>query len=64
MLDLIGEIKLASSKSHKYVIVGIDYFKKWVEAVPLTNIYQDTVIDFIQSHIMCKYGTLETITKN
>ena len=63
-LDLIGEIKLASSKSHKYVLMGIDYFTKWVEAVPLTNVDQYTVIDFIQSHIMCRYGTPETITTN
>lgn len=61
-LDLIGDIKPASSKSHRYVLVAIDYFKKWVDAVPLTNIYQDTVIGFIQSHIMCRYGTPETIT--
>lgn len=61
-LDLIGDIKLASSKVHRYVLVGIDYFTKWVEAIPLTNVDQDTLIDFIQSHIMCRYRTLETIT--
>lgn len=60
-LDLIGEIKPASSKSHIYVLVGIDYFTKWVEAVPLTNVEQDTGNDFIQSHIMCRYGNPETI---
>lgn len=61
-LDLIGEIKPSSSKSYRYVLVGIDYFTEWVEAVHLTNVDQFTVIDFIQSHIMYGYGTPETIT--
>lgn len=50
------------SESHRYVLVGIDYFTKWVEVVPLTNFDQDIVIDFIQSQIMLRYGTPETIS--
>lgn len=61
-LDLIGEIKHVSFKSHRYVLVGIDYFTKWVGEIPLTNIDQHIVIDFIHSQIMCRYGTPETIT--
>ena len=30
-LDLIGEIKPDSSKKHKYILVAIDYFTKWIE---------------------------------
>lgn len=59
---LIGEIKLASSKGHRYVLIDIDYFTKWVEVVHVTNIDQDIMIDFIQIHIMCRYGTPETTT--
>ncbi|XP_050900708.1 uncharacterized protein LOC127107460 [Lathyrus oleraceus] len=32
--DLIGETRPTYSKSHKYILVGIDYFTKWIEAVP------------------------------
>lgn len=39
-LDLIGEIKPTSTKSHKYIIVRIDYFTNWVEVVPLVNVNQ------------------------
>lgn len=39
-LDLIGEIIPASSKSHKYILVGIYYFTKWVEVVPMVNVDQ------------------------
>ncbi|XP_050914580.1 uncharacterized protein LOC127129439 [Lathyrus oleraceus] len=52
-LDLIGEIRPTSSKGQKYILVGIDYFTKWVEAVSLVNVYQETVIEFIQS-ITCR----------
>jgi hypothetical protein len=51
-LDLIGEIKHASSEKQRYILVGIDYFTKWIEAVPLPNVDQDAVINFIQNHII------------
>ena len=37
-LDLIGEIRPASSKSQKYILVGIDYFTKLIEAIPLDSV--------------------------
>ncbi|WJX40324.1 hypothetical protein P8452_27811 [Trifolium repens] len=40
-LDLIGEIKPASSKNQRYILVGIDYFTKWIEAIPLPNVDQE-----------------------
>ena len=59
---MIGEIKPVSSKQQRYILVGIDYFTKWVEAVALTNVDQEAVIDFIQNHIICRFGIPETIT--
>ncbi|XP_058760374.1 uncharacterized protein LOC131633701 [Vicia villosa] len=61
-LDVIGEIKPASSKQQRYILVGIDYFTKWVEVVALRNVDQEAVIDFIQDHIICRFGIPETIT--
>lgn len=49
-------------KAINNVLAGIDYFSKWAEAVPLTNVDKETVVEFIQSHTMCRYGTPETIT--
>ena len=59
-LDLIGEIRPASSKSQKYILVGIDYFTKWIEAIPLVNVDQENVIEFIQKNIIFRYGIHET----
>jgi len=61
-LDVIEEIKPKSSKGHNYILVGIDYFTKWVEAIPLPNVTQDAVIDFIQKYIIYIFGIPETIT--
>ena len=48
-MDIVGEIKPASSKDHKYILVGIDYFSKWVEAVALVKVDQEEIMAFIQS---------------
>ena len=34
-LDLIGQIHPPSLKGHMYILVIVDYFTKWVEAIPL-----------------------------
>lgn len=63
-LDIIGEIWPASSKQHKFILVGINYFTKWVEAIPLVKVDQEVVIKFIQRHIVYRFGIPETITTN
>jgi hypothetical protein len=61
-LDLIGEIKPPTSKGQRYILVGIDYFTKWIEAIALPNVDQEAVISFIQNHIIYRFGLPETIT--
>ena len=55
-LDIIGEIKPNSSLQHKYILTAMDYFTRWVEAVPLRKINEDEVISFLQDHIMTRFG--------
>ena len=55
-LDIIGEIKLNSSLQHKYILTATNYFTRWVEAIPLRKINEDAVIDFLQDHIMTRFG--------
>ncbi|WJX68619.1 hypothetical protein P8452_52970 [Trifolium repens] len=61
-INFIGEIKSASSKNQRYILVGIDYFTKWIEVIPLPNVDQEAVISFIQNHIIYRFGIPETIT--
>lgn len=61
-LDLVGEIRPTSSKSQRYTLVGINYFTKWIEAIPLVSVDREAVIEFIQRHIIYRFGIPETIT--
>ena len=40
----------------KFLVVGIDYFIKWVEAEPLASITQQNVKNFVWKNIMCRFG--------
>ncbi|XP_024628741.1 uncharacterized protein [Medicago truncatula] len=61
-LDIIGGIHPASSRDHHFILVGIDYFPKWIEAIPLPKVIQEIVISFIQNHILYRFEIPETIT--
>lgn len=41
--------------------MGTDYFTKWIEAIPLVIVDQEVVIEFIQRHIIYRFGIPETI---
>jgi hypothetical protein len=55
-LDFIGEIRPGSSKGHQFILVATDYFTKWTEAVPLRNMTHQEVINFVQQHIIYRFG--------
>nr|XP_025628487.1 uncharacterized protein LOC112721656 [Arachis hypogaea] len=61
-LDLIGLIHPPSSKQHKFILVAIDYFTKWVEAIPLIEVSQNEIIDFIEEHIIHRFGIPQTLS--
>nr|KYP62784.1 Pro-Pol polyprotein [Cajanus cajan] len=61
-MDLIGQIHPPSSKNHKYILVAIDYFTKWVEAIPLKDVEQKDIINFVEDHIITRFGIPQTIT--
>lgn len=61
-LDLIGQVHPSSSKGHQFILVGVDYFTKWVEAICLKKVTQQDVIDFIENHIVCWFGIPQTLT--
>ena len=47
-IDLIGQIYPPSSKNHKFILVAIDYFTKWVEAIPLKTVRSKEIIEFVK----------------
>jgi transposase InsO family protein len=47
-----------------FVLVATDYFAKWTEDVPLKNMTQKEVIEFITEHIIHRFGIPQTLTTN
>ena len=55
-IDIIGEIKPNSSLQHKYILMATNDFTRWVDAIPLRKLNEDAVMDFLQDHIMTRFG--------
>jgi hypothetical protein len=61
-LDFIGQIHPASSIGQRFLLVAMDYFTKWMEAIPLKNVMHREVIHFILEHIVHRFGIPQTLT--
>ena len=53
-LDILGPFPLGT-KQMKFLVVGIDYFTKWVEVEPLASIIQQNVKNFVWKNIVCRF---------
>ena len=45
-LDILGQFP-TKTRQMKFLVVGIDYFTKWVEAIPLAKITQQNTKNFV-----------------
>ena len=54
-LDILGHF-LTRARQMKFLVVGIDYFTKWIEAEPLAKITQRNVKNFVWKSIVCRFG--------
>ena len=54
-LDIVGLFPKAVGNK-KYLLVGIDYFTKWVEAEPLANIKDVDAKRFVWKNIVTRFG--------
>ena len=43
-------------KQLKFLVVGINYFTKWVEAKALATITEKNIRNFVWKNIICRYG--------
>ncbi|XP_064992502.1 uncharacterized protein LOC135629235 [Musa acuminata AAA Group] len=59
-LDLLGPFPPASGQ-WKYIIMGVDYFTKWVEAEPLATITEHQMEKFVWRNLVTRFGLPETI---
>ena len=54
-LDIMGPF-LTAIRQLKFLVVGIDYFTKWVEAEALATITEKNIQSFVWRNIICRYG--------
>ena len=55
VLDIMGPFPTAV-RQLKFLVVGIDYFTKWVEAAALATIKEKNIRSFVWKNIICRYG--------
>jgi len=60
-MDVIGPIDPAASNGHRFILVAIDYFTKWVEAKTFKSVTKKAVVDFVHSNIICRFGIPKVI---
>ncbi|PKI35276.1 hypothetical protein CRG98_044339 [Punica granatum] len=64
-IDVISPINPKTSNGHMFILVAIDYFTKWIEAITLTSVTANVVARFLKRDIIARYEVPETtITDN
>ena len=62
-LDIIGPFPTAI-RQLKFLVVGIDYFTKWIEVEALATITEENVRSFVWRNIICRYGILRVLVSD
>ncbi|XP_071939079.1 uncharacterized protein [Coffea arabica] len=60
-MDVIGTIDPPASNGHRFILVAIEYFTKWVEAESFKHVTKKVVANFLKNHIICRFGVPETL---
>lgn len=60
-MDVIGPIEPPASNGHRFILVAIDYFTKWVEASTYKTVTKKVLADFVHNNIICRFGIPESI---
>ncbi|RDY12591.1 Pol polyprotein, partial [Mucuna pruriens] len=55
-IDMIRPIEPKASNGHRFILVAIDYFTKWVEAASYFTVTRNVVVKFSKRDIICRYG--------
>ncbi|PKI48922.1 hypothetical protein CRG98_030698 [Punica granatum] len=60
-IDVIGPINPKASNGHLFILVAINYFTKWIEAITLASVTAKAVARFLKCNIIARYGVPTTI---
>ena len=59
-IDVIGSVNPKAINDHRFILVAIDYFTKWIE-VGFAHATQKVMKKFIERDLIYRYGPLEKI---
>ncbi|XP_071923088.1 uncharacterized protein [Coffea arabica] len=60
-MDVIGTIDPPALNGHRFILVAIEYFTKWIEAASYKHVTKKVVSDFLRNNIICRFGVPETL---
>jgi len=60
-IDVIGHVNLKAINEHRFILVAIDYFIKYVETSSYAHVTQKIVKRFIEQDLICRYRAPEMI---
>ncbi|XP_070011007.1 uncharacterized protein [Nicotiana sylvestris] len=60
-MDVIGLIDPTASNKHRFILVAIDYFAKWVEVASYRAVTKKVIAYFVKDHIICRFRVPESI---
>jgi hypothetical protein len=61
-LDFIKEFKENSSNGFKWILIGTDYFNRWVEAIPMKREIDNVVKELLEEIIVTRFCVPTKIT--
>jgi len=62
-LDIVGPLPI-TLQGHRYIIVAVDFFTKWIEAEVLKEANAQNIAEFIHKEIICHHRYQLEITTN
>ncbi|PKI49916.1 hypothetical protein CRG98_029700 [Punica granatum] len=60
-MDVIGPVNPKASNGHLFILVAIDYFTQWIEAITLASVTAKVVARFLKYDIIARYGVPATL---
>jgi hypothetical protein len=58
---VIVPVNPKASNGHRFILMAIHYFTKWVDVGSFAHMTQKVVKKFIERDLICRYGSLEKI---
>ncbi len=55
-VDILGPLPV-TERGNRYLLVAVDYFTKWPEAIPIVNQEATTIAEALVSNFFCRFGS-------